>query len=83
MSGQIENLIKLGKLVDEVRLYENFCGYIDSLIAVEMKVLMQSRDMHEIAAAQGKIDVLNKLKNLREHVTLAREHVNHYKKEQK
>lgn len=80
MSEQIEHLKKLGKLVDDTALYDNFCKYLDCLIATEMKVLMQSRDLSEIVFAQGRIAALTKLKNVREHVNLTREHESHYKK---
>ena len=53
------------------RQWDHFSNYLDSIIDQHHKVLEQSENMVTVHKAQGAIDVLRKIKRLREDVNKA------------
>jgi predicted Rossmann-fold nucleotide-binding protein len=66
-----ELLSKLKPLVGNNRQWDHFSNYLDSMVAQHHKVLEQSENMITVHKAQGAIDVLRKIKRLREDVANA------------
>ncbi len=53
------------------RQWDHFSKYLDSIVAQHHKVLEQTEDMVAVHKAQGAIDMLRKIKRLREDVANA------------
>jgi len=53
------------------RQWDHFSKYLDSIIDQQHKVLEQTEDMVAVHKAQGAIDMLRKIKRLREDVANA------------
>ena len=66
-----EILSKLKPLVGNNRQWDHFSKYLDSMVAQHHKVLEQSENIVTVHKAQGAIDVLRKIKRLREDVANA------------
>ena len=69
--GNRELLSKLKPLVGNNRQWDHFSKYLDNMIDQHHKVLEQSENMITVHKAQGAIDVLRKIKRLREDVANA------------
>jgi hypothetical protein len=66
-----ELLNKLKPLVGNNRQWDHFSKYLDSMVAQHHKVLEQSDNIVTVHKAQGAIDVLRRIKRLREDVANA------------
>jgi hypothetical protein len=71
MDNNRELLNKLKPLVGNNRQWDHFSKYLDSIIDQQHKVLEQTEDMVAVHKAQGAIDMLRKIKRLREDVANA------------
>ena len=58
-------------MVSNSRQWDHFSNYLDSIIDQHHKVLEQSENMITVHKAQGAIDVLRKIRRLREDVAKA------------
>ena len=66
-----EILSKLKPLVGNNRQWDHFSKYLDSVVDQHHKVLEQTDNMVAVHKAQGAIDMLRKIKRLREDVANA------------
>ena len=64
-------LSRLKPLVGNNRQWDHFSKYLDSMVDQHHKVLEQSENMVTVHKAQGAIDVLRRIKRLREDVANA------------
>jgi hypothetical protein len=62
---------KLKPLVSNSHQWDHFSNYLDVLMAQQHKILEQSENMINVHKAQGAIEILRKIRRLREDVTKA------------